>query len=137
MKEKKYTRKFLDALFASKVLRLKGQPSYVRDRITLLLVETSKEYNMTHPVELFTDSLEWAYVKPRRVALTLIRDVVDLPFSTIAVLFGFKDHTAPLHAYHLVRAEMDAGPSLCRTVRNILQSVDKIEAEKEAEKEAD
>lgn len=131
MSEKKYSKKYLDDLFEGKIKRLKGQPSYVRDHVRVVLSETAKEYNLTHPIELFTNTREMTYVKPRRVALTLVRDLVGLPFTGIASLFGFKDHTAPLHAYKLVRAEMEAGPALCRTVRNILECVDKIQAEVE------
>jgi len=135
MSEKKYSKKYLDAFFETKIKRLKGQPTYVRDHVRAILSETAKEYNLTHPIELFTNSRDMMYVAPRRISVALVRDKLGFSYTTLSNLIGYKNHTAVIHAVKIVQEELQNSPALCRTVRNILDRVDKIQAEAEAEED--
>jgi chromosomal replication initiation ATPase DnaA len=60
-----------------------------------------------------------------------VRDKLGFSYTTLSNLIGYKNHTAVIHAVKIVQEELKNSPALCRTVRNILECVDKIQAEAE------
>jgi len=123
MSEQLIPKKELDVILENRLLKLKGSCSNDRDKIKFFLEETAREYAMAHPVELFTNSRDMTYVVPRRIAVFLIRDQMNIAFTKIGDLFGYKDHTASFHAYRVVQEEVDVNESLCITCDKIVKRV--------------
>lgn len=113
----------LDSILASRLMKLKGSSSDDRECVRFFLEETSNEYAMAHPTELFTNSRDMTYVVPRRVALFLIRQQLNVSFPKLSALFGYKDHTASYHAYQVVQDEVDMNISLRITCDKISNKV--------------
>lgn len=52
--------------------------------------------------DLLSDSRKYEILKPRQVAMFFLKKHLNLPFSTIARVFGGKDHTTVIHAVQKV-----------------------------------
>jgi chromosomal replication initiator protein len=60
-----------------------------------------------------------AVVVPRQVAMYLIKNLLDMPYSDIGQLFGGRDHSTVIHAVNKVEAEMAADPVFRSRVRRL------------------
>jgi len=124
MKEKKFDKRFLDSLFEGRLLRIKGQPTFVRDKARLIMEEVTKEFNLSHPIELYTNSREELYVVPRRIAVNILREELGLPYTTLSRMFGYKNHTGAIHADKVVKEVLQDSPAMSMVVEKILERVE-------------
>ena len=57
--------------------------------------------------ELLSSSRKYEILKPRQVAMYLLRKELNLPFTAIARSFKGKDHTTVIHAVHKIQQEYE------------------------------
>jgi chromosomal replication initiator protein len=56
---------------------------------------------------------------PRQVAMYLIKDILDLPYTEIGELFGGRDHSTVIHSVNKVEADMASDGEFRRRVRSL------------------
>lgn len=62
-------------------------------------------------------------VLPRHTAMYLIYDITKTPYTTIAQIFGGRDHTSILHGIKKIEEELKTKPKTKQDIANILQSI--------------
>ena len=62
-------------------------------------------------------------VKPRHVAMYLLKDVLDLPYTEIGRWFSNRDHTSAIHAYNKIAQEMTNDELLMQEISAIRMSL--------------
>ncbi len=65
------------------------------------------------------------FVKPRQVAIFLLRDMMELSYPHIGELVGKKDHTTAIHAYEKVNKELNKNSDLNQKIILIKDIVNK------------
>ncbi|MFB6240005.1 MAG: helix-turn-helix domain-containing protein, partial [Gemmatimonadota bacterium] len=56
---------------------------------------------------------------PRQVAMYLIKNLLDLPYTEIGELFGDRDHSTVIHSVNKVEAEMAGDGDFRKRVRGL------------------
>jgi chromosomal replication initiator protein len=79
-------------------------------------------YHVT-PDDLVNQSRRKEYVKPRQIAMYLIRKELDASLPSIGELFGGRDHTTVIHAVGKVSRELKDKEGLKQEVENILEKL--------------
>ena len=87
------------------------------------IIETvSKFYNLEEKM-LFNPTRRKEIVKPRQIAMFLLRKELKYSFPAIARKFGGKDHTTVIYAFKKIQQEMDESSKLADEVGVIKQRV--------------
>lgn len=71
------------------------------------VIKTVCEFYQIKEQELLSSSRKFEVLKPRQVAMYLLRKELNLPFTTIARSFKGKDHTTVIHAVHKIQREYE------------------------------
>ncbi|MDP1689308.1 MAG: chromosomal replication initiator protein DnaA [bacterium] len=67
------------------------------------------------------------FVKPRQVAIYLLRDMLELSYPYIGELVGKKDHTTAIHSYEKVNKEINTNNDLNQKIILIKDIINKSE----------
>jgi chromosomal replication initiator protein len=94
---------------------------------TLILQAISEFYDLEDK-NLFYSSRKKEFVKPRQLAMYLLRKELSFSFPAIGRKFGGKDHTTVMHACHLIDREIQENEKFCQEVDLILQKIYTLEA---------
>jgi chromosomal replication initiator protein len=94
---------------------------------TLILRAISEFYDLDDK-SLFYSSRKKEFVKPRQLAMYLLRKELSFSFPAIGRKFGGKDHTTVMHACQLIDREMQESEKFCQEVDLILQKIYTLEA---------
>jgi len=73
--------------------------------------------------DIITVSRKKEIVKPRQVAMYLLREELKSSFPFIGRKFGGKDHTTAIHAYHKIVKEMEISENLTEEINLIKEQV--------------
>ncbi len=85
--------------------------------------ETVAEFYNIHPDDLVKQSRKKEYVKPRQIAMFLIRKELDHSFPSIGDYFGGRDHTTVMHAVEKIGRLVIEKPQLKQEVDLILNKL--------------
>lgn len=94
---------------------------------TLILRAISEFYDLDDK-SLFYSSRKKEFVKPRQLAMYLLRKELSFSFPAIGRKFGGKDHTTVMHACQLIDREIQESEKFCQEVDLILQKIYTLEA---------
>lgn len=73
--------------------------------------------------EIVNRSRKKEIVKPRQIAMYLLREELKCSFPFIGEKLGKKDHTTAIHAYKKVTAELAANPELEHELKNLREKI--------------
>ncbi len=73
-----------------------------------IIESTAKFYNLVHK-DLVGQSRKKELVRPRQVAIFLIREELNTSYPTIGEEFGGRDHTTAMHSYNKIANEIKEG----------------------------
>ncbi len=74
--------------------------------------------------DLFNSSRKKEIVKPRQVAMYLLRELLKESYPSIGRKFGGKDHTTAIYAYEKITKEIKSNKNLTEEVNLIKQKLD-------------
>lgn len=94
---------------------------------TRILQAISEFYDLDDKT-LFCSSRKKEFVKPRQLAMYLLRKELSFSFPAIGRKFGGKDHTTVMHACQLIDREMQENEKFSQEVDIILQKIYSLEA---------
>jgi chromosomal replication initiator protein len=83
------------------------------------LIRTVAEFYEISEKDLITNSRKKDIVKPRQVAMYLLREDLKYSFPTIGEKFGGKDHTTVIHAYNKIAKEIQQDHQLMNEIETI------------------
>ncbi len=83
---------------------------------------TSKFYNLTKE-ELFDPTRKKEIVRPRQIAMFLLRQELKYSFPSIARKFGGKDHTTVIYSFQKVLREVEKNDKLSGEIELIKQQI--------------
>ena len=87
------------------------------------IIETvSKFYNLEEKM-LFNPTRRKEIVRPRQIAMFLLRKELKYSFPAIARKFGGKDHTTVIYAYKKILREVEENNKLTEEINLIKQRV--------------
>jgi len=117
---KKLQKKNIDLEIAKTLLKDLIQPSF--KRITPKeIIKTVAEFYDVSERELLSNTRKKEIVKPRQVAMYLIREELKGSFPFIAKKFGGKDHTTVIYACEKVAKEIEENSNLREEINLIRQ----------------
>ena len=89
------------------------------------IINTVAQFYQVTPKKLEKKSRKVKFVKPRQVAMYLLREELNRSFPYIGRLFGSKDHTTVIYAYKKIKDSLQNSPELrseLEQIRNTLYS---------------
>jgi chromosomal replication initiator protein len=72
---------------------------------------------------MFFSSRKKEFVRPRQIAMYLLKEELKMSYSEIGRKFGGKDHTTVIHAYQLIKKEYEENEKIRQEVDLILQRI--------------
>ncbi len=116
----KLTGEQIDLENAKKLLKNIIIPSFQRKNPQKIIKAVTDFYNLKER-DLFTDSRKKEIVKPRQIAMYLMRKELKNSFPSISRLFGGKDHTTAIYACKKVKLDLEKNESLGEEIEAIKQ----------------
>jgi chromosomal replication initiator protein len=98
----------------------------IETRRTMTLETISKavaEFYHVEVEELMKKTRKKEVVKPRQIAMYLIREELQTPFSTIGRYFGGRDHTTTMHACDKMIKEQEKDMQLKEEIKTIREQL--------------
>ncbi|MFA5746484.1 MAG: chromosomal replication initiator protein DnaA [Candidatus Paceibacterota bacterium] len=92
------------------------------------IIQMVSEFYDLEDKTLFCSSRKKEFVKPRQLAMYLLRKELSFSFPAIGRKFGGKDHTTVMHACQLIDREMQENEKFSQEVDLILQKIYSLEA---------
>ncbi len=89
------------------------------------IIKTVSDYFEVSPTDLSSHSRKQQVVKPRQIAIYLLRDMLDLSYPFIGDKLGKRDHTTVLYAYEKVAKELTVNQALNQKILSIKELLDK------------
>lgn len=83
------------------------------------LIKVVADFYEISEKDLMSNSKKREYVKPRQVAMYLMREELKSSFPFIGRKFGGKDHTTAIHAYKKVTKELKTNENLVEEIKEI------------------
>jgi chromosomal replication initiator protein len=87
------------------------------------IIKTVADFYEVSEKEILSNSRKREYVKPRQVAMYLLREELKCSFPFIGRKFGGKDHTTAIHAYNKVIEELKKNESLVEEIKEIKERI--------------
>lgn len=87
------------------------------------IIQAVAEFYDLKDKNLFTPSRKREIVKPRQIAMFLLREDLKCSFPFIGQKLGGKDHTTAIHSYKKINKELENSESLKEEIELIRQSV--------------
>lgn len=112
----------LDAVEAKKIL---SQVAAAPRRFTSAkkIIRAVAEFYEVTEKDIINRSRRKEIVKPRQVAMFLLRDELKCSFPFIGERLGKKDHTTAIHAYKKVLGELDKNPALDIELKTLKEKI--------------
>jgi chromosomal replication initiator protein len=82
------------------------------------IIKTIAEFYEISEKELISNSRKREYLKPRQVAMYLLREELKCSFPFIGRKFG-KDHTTAIHAYQKILKDLKNDENLVEELKEI------------------
>ena len=73
--------------------------------------------------ELVAKTRKKEIVKPRQIAMYLIREIVQTSFPSIGEKFGGRDHTTVIHACYKIKRDFEKNPTLQKELEKIKEQI--------------
>lgn len=89
-----------------------------------IIKEVSLFYNLKEK-DMLTSSRKKEIVKPRQVAMYLLREELKSSFPFIGRRFGGKDHTTAIHSYNKINKEIETNENLAEEISLIKEQIKK------------
>ncbi len=83
------------------------------------IVSVTAQFYQISPKKLKKRSRKAKFVKPRQVAMYLLREELNRSFPYIGRLFGSKDHTTVIYAYNKIKNAIQHSPALSSEIEQI------------------
>lgn len=87
------------------------------------IVKVVAEFYDISEKDILSNSRRREYVKPRQVAMFLLREELKASFPFIGQKFGGKDHTTAIHAYKKVLKELKNNENLVEEINSIKEKI--------------
>jgi chromosomal replication initiator protein len=87
------------------------------------IIKTVAEFYEISEKELLSNSRRKEYVKPRQIAMYLLREELKCSFPFIGRKFGGKDHTTAIHAYNKINEDLKRGGDLVEEIKEIKERI--------------
>ena len=87
------------------------------------IIKTVAEFYEISEKELISNSRKREYVKPRQVAMYLLREELKCSFPFIGRKFGGKDHTTAIHAYNKIVRDLKNDENLVEEIKEIKEKI--------------
>jgi len=89
-----------------------------------IIKEVSLFYSLKEK-DILTNSRKKEIVRPRQVAMYLLREELKSSFPFIGRKFGGKDHTTAIHSYNKINKEIDVNENLAEEISLIKEQIKK------------
>lgn len=89
------------------------------------IIKTVSDYFEVSPADLSSQSRKQQVVKPRQIAIYLLRDMLNLSYPFIGDKLGKRDHTTVLYAYEKISKELATNQALNQKILSIKELLDK------------
>ena len=109
----------LDLETAKKILKKVIQPKSKRIDFRKLTKVVAEFYNLSEK-DLLSNSRKQEIVRPRQIAMYLLREEVKYSFPQIGKKFGGKDHTTAIYAYEKIAKDLEKNEDLAEEI-NLLR----------------
>ncbi len=109
----------LDLETAKKLLKKVIQPRSKRIDFQKLTKVVAEFYNLSQK-DLLSNSRKKEIVRPRQIAMYLLREEVKYSFPQIGKKFGGKDHTTAIYAYEKIAKDLEKNEDLAEEI-NLLR----------------
>jgi len=83
------------------------------------IIKTISDFYHIDEKSLFEKTRRKEIVKPRQVAMYLLREDLNTSYPYIGSKFGQRDHTTVIHAYKKINAEIKQDERLCQELKEI------------------
>ena len=103
--------KIVNLEIAKKLLKRVIQPRSKRVTFQHVVQAVCEFYNISQK-DLLSKTRKQEIVKPRQIAMYLLREEVKFSFPLIGKKFGGKDHTTAIYAYEKIKKEIEQDTSL-------------------------
>lgn len=103
---------------AKKLLKNLISPSTKISSIKKIIKTVAEFYDISEK-EMISNSRKREYLKPRQVAMYLLRNELKSSFPFIGRKFGGKDHTTALHAYKKILKDLKKDENLLEEINSI------------------
>ncbi len=107
---------------AKKLLKNIIIPSFKRNNPQKIIKVVANFYNLKEK-DLFTSSRKKEIVKPRQIAMFLLRKELKNSYPCISRLFGGKDHTTAIYACKKIQGEIDKTEIIAEEIDAIKQII--------------
>ncbi len=87
------------------------------------IIKTVAEFYEISEKDLLSNSRRKEYVKPRQIAMYLLRKELKCSFPFIGRKFGGKDHTTAIHAYNKVENSLKTNEELVEELKEIYERI--------------
>jgi chromosomal replication initiator protein len=87
------------------------------------IIKSVAEFYEISEKELISNSRRKEYVKPRQIAMYLLREELKCSFPFIGRRFGNKDHTTAIHAYNKVLNDLKKDENLVEEIKQIKERI--------------
>jgi chromosomal replication initiator protein len=87
------------------------------------IIKTVAEFYEISEKELLSNSRRKEYVKPRQIAMYLLREELKCSFPFIGRKFGGKDHTTAIHSYNKVLKSLKEDENLVEEIKEIKERI--------------
>jgi chromosomal replication initiator protein len=115
-------KKSLDLQTAKQLLKnLISPPSKISS--VKKIIKTVAEFYEISEKELISTSKRKEYVRPRQIAMYLLREELKCSFPFIGRRFGGKDHTTAIHAYNKIIKGLKEDENLVEEIKEIKERI--------------
>ncbi len=112
----------VDLETAKKLLKRIIKPQAKRVSFQKVIDIVAEFYNLK-PKDLFQKTRKQEIVRPRQIAMYLLREEVKLAFPTIGKKFGGKDHTTAIYAYEKIAKEIEENETFSEEINIIKERI--------------
>ncbi len=118
----KLTNQQINLESAKKILKTIITPTFKKKNPQKIIQIVAEFYNLKEK-DLFTESRKKEVVKPRQVAMYLLRRELKISFPSISRIFGGRDHTTAIYACKKVEFDIKDNESLADEIETIQQGI--------------
>ncbi len=97
--------------------------SYRKSTTTKEIIKIVSEFYNIVPEELAARSRKQEIVKPRQIAMYLMRSEINTSFSSIGEILGKKDHTTVMHAVNKIQEDLSLDKNIEQEINLIKQRI--------------
>jgi len=118
----KINNQLVDLETAKKLLKKIIRPQSKRATFQKIIQAVAEFYNL-NPKDLFLKTRKQEIVKPRQIAMYLLREEIKFAFPAIGKKFGGKDHTTAIYAYEKIAKEIEENEFFAEEIHLIKERI--------------